>query len=43
MEIETLGEIIKKHQSLSARIQVEAENLNFLIKEETNKLVFDTE
>ena len=41
MEVETLGEILKKHQSITTEIRKEAESLNFLEKEETHELEFD--
>jgi len=41
MEIETLGEVLKKHQTVSQNIQKEAEKLNFLQKEKTHILQFD--
>lgn len=41
MEIEVLGAIIQKHQSLTSRIQAEAEALNFLPKDDASKIEFN--
>lgn len=41
MEIEVLGSIIQKHQALTSRIQTEAESLNYLPKDDAEKLKFD--
>lgn len=39
LEIESLGDILKKNQSIKSKIRYEAENLNFIKRE--NKLIFE--
>lgn len=43
IEVETLGDIIKRNQNMKSKIQVEAEELNFIKKKYINKskLVFE--
>ena len=41
MEVETLGDILKKHQNIRDAIRREAEATNSIIKEETSELEFE--
>lgn len=41
MEEETLGEILRKHQNITKQIRREAENLNYIKREESHEIEFD--
>ena len=41
IEIETLGNLLKKHQKVVSRIRKEAEELNYMPKQETARIDFE--